>query len=92
MKYSTVRLRLDFLAPYSVGPGKIALRAHFASVTDPVRVGELLRAIHGYSGHPVTALASKLAPVVFVRPGSCGPRSGQSLTSQMRNGAFPELA
>jgi integrase len=42
---------------------------NFASVTDPIRVGELMRAIHGYSGHPVTALALKLAPLVFVRPG-----------------------
>jgi integrase len=42
---------------------------NFASVTDPVRVGELMRAIHSYSGYPVTALALKLAPLVFVRPG-----------------------
>jgi integrase len=42
---------------------------NFASVTDPARVGELMRAIHGYSGHPVTTLALKLAPLVFVRPG-----------------------
>jgi integrase len=42
---------------------------NFASLTDPVRVGELMRAIHGYSGHPVTALALNLAPLVFVRPG-----------------------
>jgi len=42
---------------------------NFASVIDPVRVGELMLAIHGYSGHPVTALALKLAPLVFVRPG-----------------------
>lgn len=42
---------------------------NFASVTEPVRVGELMRAIDGYSGHPVTALALKLAPLVFVRPG-----------------------
>jgi integrase len=28
-----------------------------------------MRAIEGYSGHPVTALALKLAPLVFVRPG-----------------------
>jgi integrase len=42
---------------------------NFASVTDPIRVGELMRAIDGYSGHPVTALALKLAPLVFVRPG-----------------------
>jgi integrase len=27
-----------------------------------------MRAIHGYSGHPVTALALKFAPLVFVRP------------------------
>ena len=42
---------------------------NFASVTDPVRVGELMRAIHGYTGQPVTALALRLAPLVFVRPG-----------------------
>jgi integrase len=42
---------------------------NFASVTDPARVGELMRAIDGYSGHSVTALALKLAPLVFVRPG-----------------------
>jgi len=42
---------------------------NFASVIDPERVGELMRAINGYSGHPVTALALKLAPLVFVRPG-----------------------
>jgi integrase len=42
---------------------------NFASVTDPIKVGELMRAIYDYSGHPVTALALKLAPLVFVRPG-----------------------
>ncbi len=42
---------------------------NFAAVVDPIRVGELMRAIHGYSGHPVTGLALKLAPLLFVRPG-----------------------
>jgi integrase len=42
---------------------------NFASVTDPVRVGELMCAISPYSGHPVTALALQLAPLLFVRPG-----------------------
>lgn len=42
---------------------------NFASVTDPARVGELLRAIDGYDGQPITALALELIPVVFVRPG-----------------------
>ncbi len=45
---------------------------NFASVTDPQRVGELLRVIDGYDGQPITALALKLAPLVFVRPGELG--------------------
>jgi integrase len=40
-----------------------------ASITDPTRVGELLRAIDGYRGQPGTEAALKLAPLVFVRPG-----------------------
>lgn len=42
---------------------------HFAAITDPQRVGELLRAIDGYVGQPSVAAALKLAPLVFVRPG-----------------------
>lgn len=40
-----------------------------AAITDPGQVGELLRAIDGYQGEPVTAAALKLAPLTFVRPG-----------------------
>ena len=42
---------------------------HHAAITEPARVGELLRAIDGYAGHGVTAYALKLAPLLFVRPG-----------------------
>lgn len=42
---------------------------HHAAVTDPVRIGELLRAIDGFVGQPVTQAALRLAPLVFVRPG-----------------------
>ncbi|MEW9570232.1 tyrosine-type recombinase/integrase [Rhodanobacter sp. Si-c] len=42
---------------------------HHAAITDPVQVGELLRAIEGFNGQPVTLAALKLAPLVFVRPG-----------------------
>ncbi|HJP98740.1 MAG TPA: integrase arm-type DNA-binding domain-containing protein [Rhodanobacteraceae bacterium] len=42
---------------------------HFASITDPAKVGELLRAIEGFSGSFVVASALKFAPLVFVRPG-----------------------
>lgn len=42
---------------------------HFASVTEPAKIGELLRAIHGYRGTLVVSAAVRLAPLVFVRPG-----------------------
>lgn len=42
---------------------------HHSAILDPKAVGELLRAIEGYSGQPLTHLALKLTPHVFVRPG-----------------------
>jgi integrase len=42
---------------------------HFAAITNPKRMGELLRAIDSYVGQPSTEYALKLAPYVFVRPG-----------------------
>jgi integrase len=42
---------------------------HHASITDPKKVGALLRAIKGYEGTFVTKQALKLAPLVIVRPG-----------------------
>jgi len=42
---------------------------HFAAITDPTRVGALLRAIDGYEGTPTVRQALRLAPLVFVRPG-----------------------
>jgi integrase len=42
---------------------------HRAAITTPLEAGGLLRAIHGFEGHPVTIAALKLLPHVFVRPG-----------------------
>jgi integrase len=42
---------------------------HRAAITEPVKVGELLRAIDGYDGTMIVKSAMKLAPLVFVRPG-----------------------
>ncbi len=42
---------------------------HFASITEPVRIGELLRAMDGYEGTLAARCALRLAPLVFVRPG-----------------------
>ncbi|MGE3692123.1 MAG: tyrosine-type recombinase/integrase [Novosphingobium sp.] len=42
---------------------------HYAAILEPVKVGELLRAIDGYESMGLTRLALQLAPHVFVRPG-----------------------
>jgi integrase len=42
---------------------------NLAAITDPAKVGELLRAIDGYDGHDLTAQALKLLALVFTRPG-----------------------
>ena len=50
----------------ALAPIKVTNRA---AITDPREVAQLLRAIHGYRGHPVVEAALQLAPLVFVRPG-----------------------
>ncbi len=42
---------------------------HFATITDPKEIGELLRLIDCYSGSFIVRCALQLAPLVFVRPG-----------------------
>jgi len=42
---------------------------HHGAIIEPQAVGELLRAIDGYSGQPLTCFALKLTPHLFVRPG-----------------------
>lgn len=51
--------------------GALASRAtkNFAAITDPKKVGALLRAIDGFDGQPATLAALKMAPYVFTRPG-----------------------
>jgi hypothetical protein len=43
---------------------------HFAAILDPQRVGELLRAVDGYTGQPGTRAALQLAALTFQRPGN----------------------
>ena len=42
---------------------------HFAAITEPSKVGALLRALNDYQGTQTVAAALRLAPLVFVRPG-----------------------
>jgi integrase len=52
---------------------------HHASIIDPKRIGELLRAIDAYEGFFATKCALRLAPLVFVRPG------------ELRKAQWPEI-
>lgn len=51
--------------------GALAPKAtqNYAAITEPTKVGELLRAIAEYDGQQTTHAALRLAPYVFVRPG-----------------------
>ncbi len=42
---------------------------HHAAITEPKQVGDLMRSIFAYTGHPTTLAALKLTPLLFVRPG-----------------------
>jgi integrase len=52
---------------------------HHASILEPKRISELLRAIEAYQGYFVTKCALRLAPLVFVRPG------------ELRRAQWPEI-
>lgn len=52
-----------------VGAIPPAKTTHFASQTDPLKVGAMLRAFDGFDGTFVVQCALKLAPLLFVRPG-----------------------
>lgn len=57
----TVDLRGALTAPTS---------RHHPAIIEPAAVGELLRAIEGFSGQPATHAALRLAPYLFQRPGN----------------------
>lgn len=42
---------------------------NYPAITDPKRIGELLRMIDAYVGQPSVVYAMKIAPYVFARPG-----------------------
>ncbi|KHK58126.1 integrase [Burkholderia sp. A9] len=52
-----------------IGAIPAAVETHFAAITEPAKVGEMLRAFEGFSGTFPVLCALKLAPMLFVRPG-----------------------
>lgn len=57
-------------APDLNGALKPVTVKHMAAILEPVKVGELLRAIDGYSGQPMTRAALALSALLFQRPGN----------------------
>lgn len=65
---ATGRIERD-ITPDLRGALPPAKGSHFAAITEPKQVAELLRAIDVYQGSFVSLCALKIAPLVFVRPG-----------------------
>ncbi len=61
---------------------------HFAAITDPAKLGELIRAIRGYKGGLIVRAALQLAPMLFSGPPKYGRRNGQSSTWTRGCGRF----
>ena len=61
---------------------------HFAAITDPDALGELLRAIEGYEGTPAVAAALKLAPMLAVRPGELRKMEWTELSLEESGGPY----
>jgi integrase len=69
-RYAVATGRVDRdITPDLKGALPPAESEHFAAITEPKQVAELLRAIDGYQGSFIALCALKLAPLVFVRPG-----------------------
>lgn len=78
-----IKVKLSAVFRFAIATGRaetdptIALRGaikspkvrHHAAITDPRKLGDLLRALWSYQGGFVVASALKLAPLVFTRPG-----------------------
>ena len=62
---------------------------HHAAITEPKQVGDLMRSIFAYTGHPCTVAALKLTPLVFVRPGELRTMEWAELDLDAANWRIP---
>ena len=65
-----VMLRLCIFNPAAELRGELAQveQKHYRTITDPEKIGVLLRALDGYTGSPQTRALLQLSPYVFARP------------------------
>ena len=79
-RYAVATGRVDRdITPDLRGALPVAKGEHFAAITEPKLVAELLRAIHSYQGSFTALCALKLAPLVFVRPGELRAAEWQNI-------------
>jgi integrase len=62
---------------------------HLAAITDPIKLGGLLKAIDGYEGAFVTKCAMKLTPLLFVRPGELRHMEWEEIDFEMAEWSIP---
>ncbi|MEJ7928280.1 integrase arm-type DNA-binding domain-containing protein [Sphingobium sp. AN641] len=75
---ATARLESDPVRDLKGALPAPSTRSH-AAILDPVKLGELLRAIDGYSGNTSTLYALQLIPHVFTRPGELRQATWQEI-------------
>lgn len=70
MRYAVATGRAEYdPTPSLKGALTAHVTKHMASVTDPKRVGEILRMFDAFTGSHAVRVALNLAPLVFARPG-----------------------
>jgi hypothetical protein len=71
------------------GALKPVLTRHVSAIVEPDQVGDLMRAIDGYHGHPVTRAALFLSALLFQRPGNIRQMEWAELDLEARMWAIP---
>lgn len=62
---------------------------HLAAITEPKKVGELIRSIRGYEGSFITKSALLLAPLVFVRGGELRHAEWSEINLELADWTIP---
>ncbi|MGJ0484354.1 MAG: tyrosine-type recombinase/integrase [Methylomicrobium sp.] len=62
---------------------------HYAAITDPVKIGELLRAVDGYTGGLATRCALRLSFLVILRPGEVRKAEWQEISIERKEWRIP---
>jgi integrase len=62
---------------------------HYAAITDPVKIGELLRAVDGYTGELATRCALRLSFLVMLRPGEVRKAEWQEISIERKEWRIP---